>query len=150
MRGYWLTAFTLTLLIMTLAAGGMAVKVRIAWRRHQLLRTRQALGAVAESGADGFFAWRALSDRRGAIADFQLADCNERGATMYGKRKAELIGQKLSMLCPDPAYFGQLRRAYIDAMTAGFHEDEVRVDPSSRHDAVWLHRRMARTADGWR
>ena len=147
-RGYQLTAFTLTLLIMTLAAGGMAVTVRIAWRRHHLLRTRQALGVVAESGADGFFAWRALSDRRGAVADFQLADCNERGATMYGRRKAELIGQKLSMLCPDPAYFGQLRRAYIDAMTAGFHEDEVRVDPSSRHDAVWLHRRMARTADG--
>ena len=147
-RGYQLTAFTLTLLLMTLAAGGMAVTVRTAWRRHQLLRTRQTLGAVAESGADGFFAWRALTDRRGAVADFQLADCNDRGARMYGKRKVELMGQKLSVLYPDPAHFGQLRRTFIDAMGAGFHEDEVRVEQPSRLDAAWLHRRMARTSEG--
>ncbi|MET0962486.1 MAG: EAL domain-containing protein [Noviherbaspirillum sp.] len=147
-RGYQLTAITLTLLLMTLAAGGMALTARAAWRRHQTLRTRQALGTVAETGADGFFAWRALPDRRGAIADFQLADCNEGGARMYGLQKAEMLDRKLSSLYPDPAYFGQLRRTFTDAMAAGFHEDEVRMDPSSKMDAAWLHRRMARTADG--
>ena len=147
-RGYQLTAITLTLLLLTLAGGGMALTVRSAWRRHQMLRTRQALGAGAESGADGFFAWKALIDRRGAIADFQLTDCNERGARMYGRRKAEMMAVKLSTLYPDPAYFGQLRRTFSDAMAAGFSEDEVRVDPQSPVDAAWLHRRMAGTADG--
>lgn len=147
-RGYQLTAVILTILLMTLAAGGMALTARAAWRRHLILRTRQTLGAVAETGADGFFAWRALTDRRGAITDFQLADCNEGGARMYGLQKSEMLDRKLSALYPDSAYFGQLRRTFTDAMAAGVHEDEVRVDPSSRMDAAWLHRRMARTADG--
>ncbi|HZV66809.1 MAG TPA: hypothetical protein VFG03_18070, partial [Telluria sp.] len=65
----------------------------------------------------------ALRGEDGRIVDFEIVDCNERGAFFYGLARSELMGTRLSELAT--GVFGEaLFDTYLAAMASGFHEDD--------------------------
>jgi hypothetical protein len=69
------------------------------------------------------FTCGALRDKRGATVDFEVVDCNERGAALYWVSKARLLGARLSTFYSG-SYFDKLVNTFRGAMESGFYEDE--------------------------
>lgn len=131
------------LLFFGLVASVMAA--RLAWRKQQV-EAAQATYRVATEGAnEGFYMLRPLSvgDR---ITDFEVVDCNERGAAFYGMQKAQLMGLRFSQLHLAAALDNVLASC-ATAMSAGFYEDEVKVPAGGALRISWAHRRLVRSGD---
>ena len=139
------TSGSIVLLLFALAAAGMSV--RLVRRKHQEEEVRKAYRIATEGGKEGFYMFEAMYDKSGAIADFILVDCNERGAGFYGITQQKLLGTKLSGLYPG-AYFDELLNTFRGAMASGFHEDETRSPLESRLHIEWAKRRLVRSGNG--
>jgi len=87
---------TLSILLFTLLSVGYSV--RLVWRRHQLELARVAHRVASESGSEGFYLMQPIKDDAGAIIDFQITECNERGASFFQRHCNEMIGERLSVL----------------------------------------------------
>jgi len=133
--------------LLLFAAVAMVLSVRLAWRKHQKEEAQDAYRIATEGGHDGFYMLRAVRDRHGAVVDFAVVDCNERGASFYGMTRAQLVGKRSSELNP-PAHFQVVMRTYIQAMEAGQYEDEQQVPPESPLTIAWVHRRLVRYGSG--
>ncbi len=126
----------------------MGLSVRLAWKKHQAEEVRKTYRMATEGGNEGFYMYHALRDKNDAIVDFELVDCNERGAVFYGTTKAELVGAKLSTFHPVP-YFSELMYAFRSAMESGFfEEDEVEVPQDSKLKIAWARRKLVRSGTG--
>ncbi|MES2534948.1 MAG: EAL domain-containing protein [Pseudomonadota bacterium] len=142
----WVLGRTIVLMLFVLT--GMFFSARLAWRKHQAAQVREVYGIATEGGSEGFFMWDALRDPQGVVNDFIITDCNERGASLYGLRKSEMLGRRLSSVYESRAYFEQLMRTYISAIEAGFYEDDFPIPPHSPMKLAWLHRKMMRSNTG--
>ena len=108
---------------------------------------RSAYRTATESANDGFYMAAAVRDRQGGIVDFEIVDCNERGAYFYGMERADLVGRRLSHI--DRGRFGEdLIGTYREAMENGFHEDDRRMPQDNRLNIRWGHRRLVRVGNG--
>ncbi|VXC72793.1 EAL domain-containing protein [Massilia sp. 9I] len=131
------------ILLAGLLATGIYVHAR--WRQHQVETIRASYRLATEDAADGFFINRPLRDRRGAVRDFSVVDCNQHGAAMFGKRPEDLIGRRLSEF-----YEGELfQRAcerLCQALETGFYERELPVAPGVDQplQARWIHYKAVR------
>jgi diguanylate cyclase (GGDEF)-like protein len=123
------------------------LSARLVWRKHQAEQAREAYWIASEGGSEGFYMWRALRDRDGAIVDFEIADCNERGATFFGLKKFQMLGGKLSSLAHE-SYFHHILQTCEKAMEFGLYEDEFRTPPKSTLKMEWIGRKIVRTNDG--
>ncbi|WP_034297176.1 EAL domain-containing protein [Herbaspirillum sp. RV1423] len=139
------TACSVFLTICALA--GMLFSTRLAIRRHETEKAREAYGIATEGGNDGFYMWLALRNKDGEVVDFQVLDCNERGAAIFGADKANFIGRHMSRFYSQE-YFARLMQTFRTAMENGEYKDEYRTPPESPLGALWLHRRMVRTRFG--
>jgi diguanylate cyclase (GGDEF)-like protein/PAS domain S-box-containing protein len=120
---------------------------RLIWRKHQAEQAREAYWVVTEGGSEGFYMWRALRDQEGASVDFEIVDCNERGATFFGLQKSQMLGKTLSSLT-NRSYFHHLLQICDKAMKSGLYEDEFRIPPGSMLKMEWVYRKFVRTSDG--
>ncbi|MFD2270208.1 hypothetical protein ACFS07_01350 [Undibacterium arcticum] len=91
-REYQTLALARTMVVLIFVMIGMFLSSRLAWRKHQAAQAREVYGIATEGGSEGFFMWRALRDRNGMVVDFVIADCNERGASLYGLNKKRAAG----------------------------------------------------------
>jgi PAS domain S-box-containing protein len=89
----------------------------------------------------------ALRDQAGAIVDFEVVDCNERGARFYGESKAQLLGKKLSELYPE-APLRTLMTFLNYAMESGFFEHELEIPEGSPMQIGWARVKVFRAEAG--
>ena len=136
---------TLCLALLALLAGVLAR--RATHRMREQDEVRSAYRTATENANDGFYMATALRDRRGRIVDFRIVDCNERGAFFYGLQREQLIGRQLSLI--ESGLFGKgLVETYLEAMEAGFYEDDRRMPADNRLNIRWGHRRIVRVGNG--
>ena len=141
------TAIISTIALLVLALGASVLAARAAARMREQEEVRSAYRTATESANDGFYMAAAVRDRQGAILDFEIVDCNERGAFFYGMQRADLVGRRLSHI--DRGRFGEdLIATYRDAMEHGFHEDDRRMPEDNRLNIRWGHRRLVRVGNG--
>ena len=105
---------------------------------------RKAYRTATEGANDGFFMAAPVRDGSGVIRDFEIIDCNERGARFYGVSRQTMIGKRLLHLPRGPVLF----EAYLEAMEQGFHEDELPMPDSAHGVHTWGHRRIVRVGTG--
>jgi diguanylate cyclase (GGDEF)-like protein len=136
-----------TVCLMLGAAFATVLARRAALRQREQDEVRRAYRTATESANDGFYMAAALRDRQGRIVDFEIIDCNERGAFFYGLTRSALVGTRLSSINTD--MFGEtLFSTYKAAMESGFHEDERRMPADKRVNITWGQRRLVRVGNG--
>jgi diguanylate cyclase (GGDEF)-like protein len=102
---------------------------------------------ATERGLEGFYLWHFVRDPNGFILDFYVADCNERGAEMYGMAKAQLMGSRCLQMYPG-TYGEHVVQLLSNAFEAGVSEVDFEAPAESRLGGKWCHRRMVRTREG--
>ena len=125
----------------------MLLSSRLLYRKAAEEEERQAYRLATESGNDGFYSWRAIYDDQNAICDFEIVDCNERGAALYNMDPETLRNMTLRELYPSE-YGDRLIKEHVAIYEAGFIHDEVLLSPGTRMAATWLQRKIVRTRDG--
>ncbi len=129
------------------AAVATLLSARLAWRKRQEAEVQEAYRLATEGGNEGFYMLRALRDKSGVVIDFEVVDCNVRGASFYGMTREEFVGARSSKL-NNELYFPVLMKTYCSAMDSGFYEDEVRIPDESPIMVEWVHRRLVRSGAG--
>jgi diguanylate cyclase (GGDEF)-like protein len=133
------------LFVLSLAA--TLLRARLAWRKPQEDEVKDAYRLATEGGNDGFYMLRAVRDKNGAVIDFEVVDCNVRGAAFYGLTREQFVGARSSRL-NSQEHFPVLMRTYCGAMESGFYEDELEVPAESPIQVEWVHRRLVRFGTG--
>ncbi|WP_426189190.1 bifunctional diguanylate cyclase/phosphodiesterase [Massilia sp. DWR3-1-1] len=141
------TAMLSSVLLFVLAVLASVLAARAAARMREQEEVRSAYRTATESANDGFYMVAAVRDRHGIILDFEIVDCNERGAFFYGMPRTDLLGRRLSHI--DRGRFGDdLVGTYREAMENGFYEDDRRMPTDNRLNIRWGHRRLVRVGNG--
>ncbi|WP_420475589.1 bifunctional diguanylate cyclase/phosphodiesterase [Noviherbaspirillum sp. ST9] len=136
---------SVVLALLTLAA--MLVSLHIVWRRQQMRSMQETYRRATEVGNDGFLIARALRDPKGNVDDFEITDCNERGANLLRYRREELIGQRISWMYQGAAV-EQTMRMLCRAMKTRFYEGESELASLGLEGGPrWLHIRISRPND---
>jgi diguanylate cyclase (GGDEF)-like protein len=139
-------AIVASICLLLLAALSSILAARAAGRMREQDEVRNAYRTATENANDGFYMAAAVRDRQGKIVDFQIVDCNERGAFFYGLDRADLVGSRLSRI--DSGRFGAaLIATYRQAMEVGFYEDDRRMPDDNRLNIRWGRRRLVRVGN---
>ncbi|MCC6319164.1 MAG: GGDEF domain-containing protein [Gemmatimonadaceae bacterium] len=112
-----------------------------------LVQSEAQFRAATDGSLDAFYVLRALHDARGEVLDFEFVDVNRRAETLLGKRRDEVVGQRLCELIPSNRVNGFLDK-YVSVMTHGtVLEEEFEVTtPDVR--AAWIHHQVVPLRDG--
>jgi diguanylate cyclase (GGDEF)-like protein len=138
------TAATTALGVFTLIA--MALSLRLAWRKHQMELVQATYRMATEEGNEGFYITRPVRDAQGAIVDFEIVDCNQRGAQLQQRRREELIGKRISDV-HGGALLEQRRELMRQGMEKGFCEGELEEPGDSPSRVRWVHFIIRRSGD---
>ena len=133
---------TMALAIFALIAA--ALSLRLAWRKHNMELMQNTYRMATEGGNEGFYIARPIWQKDDSIADFEIIDCNQRGAELVRHRREELIGKSVLSLYAgaDPdRMLGMLR----EAMQMGAFEVEVEVQSDSPFVTRWAHLKIMRS-----
>ncbi|SMP63987.1 diguanylate cyclase (GGDEF) domain-containing protein [Noviherbaspirillum suwonense] len=133
-------------LLLAAIFGGVFAKRRLQHQNDQAA-LRESYRVATEGAADGFYMARAIRNNHGAIVDFEIIDCNERGARFYSMSREEMIGTRFATFVSH-AHSRELIATYSLAMEKGVHEDEVRMPVHNRIKIGWAYRRLVRTSIG--
>jgi len=76
----------------------MVLSTRLSWRKYQLKLAQETYRMATEEGEEGFYIFRSSGLRKGEVGDFEIVDCNVRGAAFFQRSKTELKGLSLSYL----------------------------------------------------
>ena len=136
-----------SLVLLLAALGSGAVARRRLQQQGEQDAMRESYRIATEGAADGFYMARAIHDGHGAIVDFEIVDCNERGASFYSMSRAEMIGTRFTAFVSH-AHARELIATYSLAMENGSHEDEIKMPVNTRIKIVWAYRRLVRTSIG--
>lgn len=141
-NAWWNTAW---LALAALAATSFYLHAR--WKQHQVEAIRSTYRLATEDAGEGFFINRPLRDLHGAVRDFEIVDCNQYGADMFGKDPRELIGHRLSEF-----YQGKLFKAACarlgEALDTGLHDSEIQVTaPNQLLKPEWIRYKAVRAGD---
>jgi diguanylate cyclase (GGDEF)-like protein len=122
----------------------MAQSIRLAWRKYQLEQTQATYRMATEGGNEGFYIVHPIRDRNGNSVDFEIIDCNQRGAEFVRQTRENLIGKKISLLY-EGANFDRLLKMLCQAMETGFYENDVEVPSESPLTVQWIHCKIVRS-----
>lgn len=123
------------------------MSVRLVRKKYQAEEVSKTYRIATEGGNEGFYMYHLLNDNNGNIVDFELVDCNKRGADFYGINKIELLGKKLSSLYPAP-YFNTMMNLFCNIMESGFYENEEKIPKGNPLKIDWAKIRLVRSAAG--
>ncbi|MES2258196.1 MAG: EAL domain-containing protein [Pseudomonadota bacterium] len=136
-----------TAVLLLLGLWGTRLARRAVSRQHEEDEVRRAYRTATESANEGFYMASAIRDPGGRITDFEIIDCNERGAQFYGLRRADLVGSRV--LSMSATIFGEnLLATYVAAMESGFYEDDRQLPAAGNGQLRWGHRRLVRVGNG--
>lgn len=133
-------------LLLAAIFGSLLVRRRLQHESEQAM-LRESYRVATEGAADGFYMARAIRNQHGVIIDFEIIDCNERGASFYSMARDEMIGTRFTTFVSH-AHARELIATYSLAMEKGVHEDEVRMPVHNRIKISWAYRRLVRTSIG--
>ena len=136
-----------SLLLFLFASAGTVLSARLAWRRQKEHEVRETYRLAVDAAKEGFYMLRPIHDNQGAIIDFEVADCNERGAALVGMGKDDLIGKTVTGLHAEDYAQAVLDRLRF-VMEEGYYEDEVRVSSRNLLKVEWVHRKLVRSGGG--
>ncbi len=122
---------------------GMALSMRLAWRKYQMEQAQASYRMATEHGNEGFYIVQAVHGTDEAVVDFKIIDCNHRGAELFRHRREELLGKTISVLY-ERAGPDRIIRMLCLAMKAGSYEAELEVPGDSPFAARWAHLKIAR------
>ncbi|MFC5479523.1 EAL domain-containing protein [Massilia suwonensis] len=137
---WWNTAW---LMLAAMLASSFYVHAK--WKQHQIETIRSTYRLATEEAGEGFFINRPLYDLHGVVHDFEIVDCNQFGADMFGKHPMQLIGHRLSEF-----YRGALFRTacerLCEALETGVYDRELPVPaaPDQLLKARWIHYKAVR------
>ena len=132
------------LLLLTLV--GMTFNYLYLKRRHESESIKQSYQLAIEGAEEGFFSLRAMKDLNGDVIDFLVDECNDRGAGLFGLRRADVAGAKLSFFYGDHDR-QRVINIFVTAMENGFLEDEFNSQDAAGHSRRF-HRRLVRSRNG--
>ncbi|MDB5825362.1 MAG: sensory box protein [Herminiimonas sp.] len=135
-------------LVVFLGLFAVALSVRLRIKRREASKIREAYRMATENGKDGFYLYKRVLDKADMLVDFQVVDCNERGAALYGKVKRDLVGTTFRDLYGAGDFRDSIVENYNQIYTTGYGEDEYEVEAGSLVSATWLHRKFVRTFEG--
>ncbi|MGJ9418029.1 EAL domain-containing protein [Massilia sp. CMS3.1] len=139
--------FAVSACLLLLSGLASVLSLRAAARERDQEAVRLAYRTATESADEGFYMAAPLRDRKGQIVDFMVVDCNERGASFYGMRRAELVGRAVSTI--DHGIGGaEVIATYQLAMSNGFYEEDRRMPANDKVTITWGRRRVVRVGDG--
>jgi diguanylate cyclase (GGDEF)-like protein len=139
-------AIVVSACLAVLGALGAVLGRRAALRELEQQEVRRAYRTATESGADGFYMVAPVRGRDRQIVDCEIVDCNERGASFYGLKRADMLGQRLGRI--DPVLFGEeLLATYRSAMETGFYEEDREMPSGARVRLRWGRRRLVRVGN---
>ncbi|MFC0252923.1 bifunctional diguanylate cyclase/phosphodiesterase [Massilia consociata] len=142
-RAWWNTAW---LALAALLATSFYVHAK--WKQHQIETIRATYRLATEDAGEGFFIHRPLRDAHGRVVDFEVVDCNQYGAAMFGKQTQQVVGHRLSEF-----YQGELFHAACErlcqALETGLFDKEipVRGAPETLLKALWIRYKAVRAGD---
>jgi len=136
-----------SIMIVLLGVTGTLLARRSGLRASARNDVRRAYRTATEGANDGFYMANPVYDAGGSMIDFDIVDCNERGARFYGIGRQALIGRRLSSMDNSGAGTA-LFDAYRLAMETGFHEDERLMPEDNRLNITWGKRRIVRVGNG--
>jgi two-component system, cell cycle sensor histidine kinase and response regulator CckA len=103
-------------------------------------------GAIAAS-LDAFFLCESVRDENGAIVDFRVVELNERGETLLGRSRVDLLGRLACEVLPTIRDSGLLDHLIQVVETGESFEDEVQVE-DDRGEKRWIRQQVVRVEDG--
>lgn len=134
-----------SLLLFFFAIAATLLVTRLALRQHTQQMETEAYRLATESSQECFYMLRSIYGKNGEIIDFQLADCNERGAALFGLTRDTFIGARVTGMYKDD-YLNRMMSVYLHAMKQGLYEDEYRVPGNSPLiKSQWLQRKFVRS-----
>lgn len=134
-------------LLLFMALIGVHFSIRMAWKKKQINEVKETYQLAVDQARDCFYMVRAIYSEKGALVDFLIEDCNNRGAKMTNQTKDQLIGRKIS----DLSHLKNLKDTFpkcCAAMATGFYEDEFQVTNLNSGKAIWFRRRLIRSGSG--
>jgi diguanylate cyclase len=122
--------------------------VHAKWKQHQLEAIRSTYRLATEDAGEGFFIHRPLRDAHGVVRDFDIVDCNQYGADMFGKNPQQLIGHRLSEFYQGKLFDAACARL-CQALDTGVYDRELHVPAAADQllKASWIRYKVVR-ADG--
>jgi diguanylate cyclase (GGDEF)-like protein len=139
---------SISILLLLFAAASMFLAIQAARKKHRVNVMRNSYRMATEHSDEGFYLWEAIYNRQGGIIDFEIIDCNERGAELIGTTRQLVVSTRLSSYIEKNPHFQTGMHDYLAAMGAGVFEDEQEVPPEMGLKTTWLHRRMVRSEAG--
>ncbi|MEN3293149.1 MAG: hypothetical protein V7642_2402 [Burkholderiales bacterium] len=139
-------AMAATVLLGLFAIVSTLFSIRLARRKQLNEAMRNTYRIATEGGNEAYIMGRAIREKNGAIADYEIVDCNQRAAILVQTGKDSLINTRLSTIYRG-ARFDSLMATLHAAMESGFYEDEYEVPGDSIVNAQWLYRRMVRSGE---
>jgi diguanylate cyclase (GGDEF)-like protein len=139
-------AMAATMVLVLFAIVSTLFSIRLARRKQLTDAMRNVYRIATEGGNEAYIMSRAIREKNGTIADYEIVDCNERAAILVETGKETLINTRLSAIYQGPL-FDSIMATLRAAMDSGFYEDEYEVPGDSIVNAEWLHRRMVRSGE---
>ncbi len=121
--------------------------VRVAEKERQALAVRKTYRVATDGANEGFYIISPVFDDAEKIVDWELVDCNERGAFFFGISHEKFLGIRLSTLYPEKI-FQSIIDVFNAAFISGSYEDEYRVPDESPLNINWLYRRFVKSETG--
>lgn len=132
---------SIALAVLTVVA--MLVFVDVARRKEQFKAMQAGYRIATEGAVEGFLIAVPNESHRGKPLDFQIADCNERGAQLLGYRRDDLVGKTVSSL--DAGKLGRsARRLLRQAFSAHLVQQEINLAKWNPQGPAWLKVRIVR------
>ncbi|MGZ5200912.1 MAG: bifunctional diguanylate cyclase/phosphodiesterase [Telluria sp.] len=137
------TVATVTLAALTFLLS--LYSMRLARKKQELELINQTYRMATEASNEGFYMLRPVRGAGGGITDFEVIDCNRRGAELVGRTQQDLTGALVSGLYAGPMLEERMRQL-CSAMETGYEEITLeRPHPGS--PARWVHMKLVRHGD---
>ena len=118
------------------------------WKQHQIETIRASYRLATEDAGEGFFIKRPLRDLHGIVRDYDIVDCNQYGADMFGKQPNQLIGHRLSELYSGEQFQAACARLG-KALQTGLVDSEIQGTPGPEQllKAQWVRYKAVRAGE---
>ncbi len=150
-RNTYYSAVLVASLLVLLFIGLLMQQARRLRRSTQAASEAQhMLRAAADASLDAVFLLKACRMRgpTRAIVDFTLADLNERGGTLLGSTRDELLGKRLFEVLPQLHTEGFMEK-YLRVLRTGVPlEEEFQIDFLPGAQTRWLHHQIVAIDNG--
>jgi diguanylate cyclase len=140
------TAITITIVAAIIWAIISTLVVRLFRRRMQFEQMQATYRIATEAANEGFYTAKPILNDAKVLEDFQLVDCNERGAAFLRQRREEVLGKTVREI-----YHGEIRatieRAFGLAMKNHHYEGEIDLSTLGHEGPRWALLRIHRLED---